>query len=345
MTVAALNLDSALFLAPVAGYTGRAFRSICAEFGSALGFTELVSAEAIVRGAPGHGEALPDRAFDGAPVIPEKTANLLRRGAAEKNYAIQLFGANPETLYRAAALLAPFRPDIIDLTAGCPVPKVTKTGAGSALMRDPVRLGAAVAALVRAAGDFLGGIPVTVKLRSGWDAAQINYRDCAAAACDAGAAMITLHPRTRAQGYAGTSDWEHLADLADRCPVPVAGSGDLFSPEDAVRMLRVTGCAAVMFARGAIGNPFIFRETRSLLETGSWTPASGAERIATAFRELSSMTRDLGEKSACLEMRKIFCAYTKGLPDGAKLRNALVHAASIEEYRAVFSLAALLKPQ
>jgi tRNA-dihydrouridine synthase len=151
--------------------------------------------------------------------------------------------------------------------------------------------------------------------------------------------MVSLHPRTRAQNYGGRSDWTQIADLVSRLPVPVAGSGDLYQPEDAERMLRETGCAAVMFARGAIGNPFIFRETRSLLTEGSYTPASNEERIAAGFRQLELLVRDLGERSACLEIRKHFCAYTKGaagrpgLPGSAALRNKLVRAETVADYR------------
>jgi nifR3 family TIM-barrel protein len=251
-------------------------------------------------------------------------------------YAIQLFGADPDVMYRAASLLVPYHPDVGDINAGCPVPKVVKTGAGAALMRNTTLFGRVVEAVVRASLEYLGSVPVTVKIRSGWDAASINYHEIAVAAVSAGAAMVTLHARTRAQGYEGKSDWSHVAELTSQLSVPVAGSGDLFTPEDAERMLRETGCAAVMFARGAMGNPFIFAETRSLLETGAYTPVPAAKRIQAGFRQLCLLASDAGEKRACLEMRKHFCAYTRGMPGGAELRNRLVHAESIEAYRTVF---------
>jgi len=158
----------------------------------------------------------------------------------------------------------------VDINSGCPVTKVVKNGAGSALMKDPGRMGRIVEAVVRASKEALGDVPVTIKMRSGWDSQSLNYAECGRIACEAGVAMVTLHSRTRAQGYEGVSNWSHLADLASRLKVPVTGSGDLFSPEAAERMLRETGCAAVMFARGAEGNPFIFPATRSLLSSGSW---------------------------------------------------------------------------
>jgi nifR3 family TIM-barrel protein len=330
VNIGALCLPGNLFLAPAAGYTDRAFRSICAGAGAALGFTELVSAESLIRRPPA-------RIDD--PRSP--VAVLLRRGEGETRYGIQLFGALPERIYQAAALLAPWRPDVLDINGGCPVPKVTKTGAGSALMRDPANLGRVVEAAVRASRQFLGGVPVTIKIRSGWDSASRNYAECARIAVEAVAAMVSLHPRTKPQDYGGQSDWSRIADLVSRLSVPVTGSGDLYSPEDAERMLRETGCAAVMFARGAMGNPFIFTETRSFLDTGSWSPASSAARIAAAFRQLEMMAADLGERRACLEMRKQFCAYTSGgrgrpgIPGGAALRNRLVHAETIAAYREI----------
>jgi nifR3 family TIM-barrel protein len=327
-----LGFPGNLFLAPVAGYTDRAFRSICAEEGADLCFTELVSAEALVRNparyglSPSFGES-PDT----GTVHP-----LLARGKAEKRYAIQLFGADPDTLGRACRILAPLKPDVVDLNAGCPVPKVVKNGAGSALMRDPPRLGKIIEAMVKS-----GGVPVTVKMRSGWDASSKNYAECARIAVESGAAMVSLHPRTRSQMYGGKSDWSLIADLVTRIPVPVTGSGDLYGPEDAKRMLEETGCAAIMFARGAIGNPFIFSAAKSLLTRGSWTPPDPRERLRAGLRHLEALAGDIGEKTACLEMRKQFYAYTKGvmglpgIAGGARLRERLVHAETVAQYREI----------
>jgi nifR3 family TIM-barrel protein len=322
LVIGSLALSGNLFLAPVAGYTDRAFRSICIEHGADFTFTELVSSEALVR-------------------CGVKTPALFRRAHNESRYAVQLFGANPEVMYRAAAMLAPQCPDLVDINCGCPVPKVVKTGSGAALARDPERLGVLVQAVVRASREHLGGVPVSVKIRSGWDAGTINYRENAKAAVQAGASMITLHARTRAQGYEGRSDWAHIADLVSHVSVPVVGSGDLFTPHDAASMLEQTACAGVMFARGALGNPFIFAEARSLLLTGSYTPSSPHDRIAAALRQLALLADDAGEKSACLEMRKHFCAYTRSMAGGVELRRRLIHADSIAAYRA---LAALVLP-
>jgi nifR3 family TIM-barrel protein len=317
-----MELPGNLFLAPVAGYTDRSFRSICVEYGADFSFTELVSSEALVRG--------------GKPSF-----NLIRRGENEKRYAIQLFGHDPETMYRATVAISPFEPEAVDINCGCPVPKVVKTGAGSALMKDPALLGRIVKAVVRASGEMLGSAPVTVKMRSGWDSQHINYLECALIAAEAGAAMVTLHPRTTAQGYGGKSDWAHIAELVSHLSIPVTGSGDLFLPEDAGRMLRETGCAALMFARGAEGNPFIFPAARSFLTTGSWEEPAFEERIAVAFRHLTLLSAEIGERAACMEMRKQFCAYTKGFPGktgepgSAALRKRLVYAETIADYRRI----------
>jgi nifR3 family TIM-barrel protein len=349
VSIGSLALSGNLFLAPVAGYSDRSFRSLCVEQGANFTFTELVSAEALYRN-PGHYglEKAPCILHEDAlPVKPASPAavSLVSRAVNEQRYAIQLFGGNAEGIYKAALLLAPLHPDAIDINCGCPVPKVVKNGAGSALMKDPANLGRVVEAAVRASREALGSVPVTVKMRSGWDFGSINYVECARIAVEAGAAMVTLHPRTRSQNYGGKSDWNCIADLVSRLRVPVTGSGDLYTPEDAENMLRETGCAAVMFARGAMGNPFIFSGARSLLETGLWRPVLFSARIQAALRHLELLAADIGELSACLEMRKQFCAYTKshggpgtqmpGMPGGPALRNALVHAETIEEYRQI----------
>ncbi|MCL2213798.1 MAG: tRNA-dihydrouridine synthase [Treponema sp.] len=351
VVIGSLELPGNLFLAPVAGYTDHAFRSICAEEGACFSFTELVSAEALYRNIERYGLSTPKANSSSSPsslpVSPcgEKNKsnaaaiNLIRRGENEKRYAIQLFGAQSESIYRAASLLAPLKPDAIDINCGCPVPKVVKNGAGSAMMKDPSCIGKAVEIAVRASRESLGGIPVTVKIRSGWDSSSINYAQCAQIAIEAGAVMITLHPRTRAQNYSGRSDWSHITDLVSRIKVPVTGSGDLYTPEDAQKMLKETGCAAVMFARGAMGNPFIFSAARSLLETGSWQPVPFSAQTSVVMRHLEMLAASIGERTACLEMRKQFCAYTKGIPGGAALREKAVHAETIADYRSIMQRA------
>ena len=313
-----LDLPGNLFLAPVAGYSDAAFRSVCVDQGAALCFTEMVSAEALTRGHP-------------------KTKELLGRAENERRYAVQLFGSKPGVLAAAATQALAWSPAVIDLNCGCPVPKIVRSGAGSALLRRPELIRdivrAIVAALAEAGADRL---PVTVKIRSGWDSDGLNYLETAQAAVEGGALAITLHARTRAQGYGGRADWSQIAQLVRALPVPVFGSGDVFTAEDALRMLAQTGCAAVMIARGAMGNPFIFREIRALIDGAAAAPPTVAERAATARRHLELSAGFLGEKTACVEFRKQFCSYSKGSPSGAQLRSEAVHASSLAEFERIF---------
>lgn len=302
-----------LFLAPLAGFTDSAFRSICIEGGACFTFTEMVSAEGLIRNN-------------------KKTTDLLERATGEKLYGIQLFTSDPETAEAAAAACRDRLPALIDLNCGCPVPKVVKNGAGAGLMRDPERLYGVIRALKRGAGE----IPVSVKIRTGWDPESINYLEAAEAAESAGAAMICLHARTRKQGYAGTAAWEHIKTLKDSISVPVIGSGDLFSPEDVRFMFETTGCDAVMLARGAIGNPFIFERTKVYLQTGI-LPAEVPvrDRIETALRHYYILMEKSGEKRASKEIKKHFAAYTKGLPRSGELRNRLMHGGSGEIFEKI----------
>lgn len=316
--IGSLKLDGNLFLAPVAGYSDRAFRSVCVRGGASFCYTEMVSMEALTRGS-------------------DKTVLLMRRAPNEKAYAVQIFGGNPEVMQKGARMvLQATNCELIDINCGCPVPKIIKSGAGSELTRNPEKLFKIASAVVKAVE---GKVPVTVKIRSGWDAQNLTWKEAADAAIQAGAAGITIHPRTRAQGYEGKADWNILADLVKFANgrVPIFGSGDAFTPEEAKRMLEETGCDAVMFARGAMGRPFIFRQTRQLLEAGAYEPIPIRESIEAGFDELDLLAADIGEKGACLEMRKRFCAYSKGVPGVGELRRRIVQAETKADYRAAFS--------
>lgn len=313
--IGGLELPGNLFLAPVAGYSDAAFRSICFGLGADLCYTEMVSAEALTRGH-------------------KKTEGLLARAEDETRYAIQLFGSKPEVLGRAAAICAGRKPALVDLNCGCPVPKIVKEGSGSALPRDLVRFSEVLHAMKEALEP--AGIPLTVKIRLGWDENSMNYLEVGAAAVAAGAAAVTLHARTRAQGYSGKADWLAIAKLAAALPVPVFGSGDIFTAEDARRFLAETGAAGVMVARGALGNPFIFSAARAALEGRDAQPLGAAERAAVAKRHLELEVQFNGEKRACVEFRKQFCSYTKGTRGGAELRDSAVRASSLAEYEPLF---------
>ena len=279
----------------------------------------MVSAEALTRGS-------------------EKTETLMARAPNETQYAVQIFGGRPETMASAARIvLEKAHPECIDINCGCPVPKIIKTGAGSALTREPEKL----YAVVKAVADSVGGrIPVTAKIRSGWDSEHLTWKEAALAVFEAGASAITIHARTRAQGYEGKADWGILAELVQlmRGKIPVFGSGDAFTPQDAKRMLEQTGCDAVMFARGAMGNPFLFAQTREFLTTGTLHDIDPKTRIEAGFRELELLVADRGEKSACLEMRKRFCAYSRGLNGGGALRKRCVQAETVAQFREICAL-------
>lgn len=311
-----VQLNGNLFLAPVAGYSDVAFRSVCIENGAAFTYTEMVSAEALVRNNL-------------------KTETLMKRANNEKSYAVQIFGGEPEIMANAAKIvIEKTHCEVIDINCGCPVPKIVKSGAGSVLTREPEKLFKIVKAVV----DVCGTIPVTVKIRSGWEQKLITWKDASQAAMDAGVSAITIHPRTRAQGYEGFSDWkiiQQLVEFVDK-KIPVFGSGDLFKPEDAKRMLEETGVDGIMFARGAMGNPFIFRDTISLLKNGFYEPVPIKERIKTGFSELEQLVSETSEQHACLEMRKRFHAYSKGIQNGGEIRKKIVHASSVQDYHNIF---------
>lgn len=321
VNIGSLSLEGNLFLAPVAGYSDRAFRSLCIKGGSNFQYTEMVSAEALTR-------------------RNEKTRAIMASAPNETKYAVQLFGGTPEVMYDAACLvLEQTNASCIDINAGCPVPKVVKTGSGSALTKDPAKLEQITASVVKAVRDKNKDIPVTVKIRSGWDTRSITFKEAAECAVNAGAKAVTLHPRTRAQGYEGRANWDYLAELVQTLNgrAAVFGSGDIFKPEDAKKMLEYTGCDGVMFARGAMGRPFIFRQTRELLETGTYADIPLAERLSAGFEELDILIEDRGEKIACKDMRKRFCAYSKGIEGGGALRQKIIRAETKADYQNIFA--------
>ena len=315
--IGTLRVDGNLFLAPLAGYTDRAYRSICIEHGASFTFSEMVSAEGLARGS-------------------EQTENLTRRASNEALLGIQIFMGDASVAERSLERLMKSKPSLVDINCGCPVPKVVKTGAGSALLRNPRKI-EEIVRVVRGGID----IPVSIKIRLGWDSHSINYRETADAALSGGVDMITMHARTRAMGYSGSADWEALYDLKhyihSKAPsVVVFGSGDLFSPEAAKSMLELTGIDGVMFARGALGNPFIFSDTHLLLTRGEVPQYHRIqERVTVFLRHLQRAAENVGERTACREMRKHATSYLKGLPHAAKAKQALVKAGTINEYQTV----------
>jgi tRNA-dihydrouridine synthase B len=315
--IGSLEVEGNLFLAPLAGYTDRAFRSLAVEHGACLTYSEMVSAEGVARNN-------------------SVTDELMIREDNEKFYAIQLFGNDDDVLKRSIEKVLEFPSDIIDLNSGCPVPKVVKTGSGSALMKNPEMLYKMVKVLKEATS-----IPISVKIRLGWDLNSINYLEVTDALLSANVDMITMHARTRSMGYSGTAMWDDLTTLKkyidNKSPhVPLFGSGDLFTPLDAKMMLEQTKVDGIMFARGALGNPFIFEQTKELLLTGE-EPLSVPikKKLETMVDHLHSFGAIVGEEKACREMRKHAAAYLKGFAKVKEAKQALVKANTYKEYHQV----------
>ncbi len=310
------------FLAPLAGVSDRPFRAICREMGAAFAYTEMVSAHGLIHGT-------------------SQTLAYLDRDPAEVPFAVQIFAAEPEVLARGAAAAVGAGAGIVDINMACPVRKVCGTGAGAALARDPAAVEAAVREVVRAAG-----VPVTVKIRAGWDGATVNCVEVARAAESGGASAVALHGRTRSQGYAGRADWSLIRAVKEAVSIPVLGSGDVWSAADALRMRRETGCDAVLVARGACGNPWIFRDLRAS-EAGERMPGAPTrdEWFATVMRhvrlqiEHRTRQRDFedpaaSEGHAVRELRKHLLWYTRGLKGGVHFRRdatAVATASGVEE--------------
>lgn len=308
MNIRDLLKTNPLVLAPMAGITDLPFRIICRELGAGIVYSEMVSAEALIR----------DQA---------RTLAMLATEPRERPVAFQLFGSRPASLALAARILSDREIDIIDINMGCPVPKVLKSGSGSALLKDLGLAREIMEAVVSASGK-----PVTVKIRLGWDAKSIVAVELAQTAERAGVSAITIHGRTRSQGFSGSADWSMIRKVKQAVGIPVIGNGDVRSGRDAKRMLNETSCDGVMIGRAIQGNPWIFREARAFLETGvAVAPPSLQERRAVMFRHLRDVVALLGENIGVREMRKHLCWYTKGLPGGGEFRERINHLLTVDD--------------
>ncbi len=310
LQIGPITIDTPLVLAPMAGVTSHAFRLLCKQEGAGLVVTELLSSHAI------H--------YKNA-----KTFGMFDWNDAERPVSVQLFGGDPALMAEAAQVVEAAGADIVDLNMGCWVPKVAKTGAGATLLKDVCLAQSVVKAMVDAVR-----IPVTVKIRSGWDPSQTTGIDFARRAQDAGASAIAVHARYASQGFTGHADWSIIRRVKDVVTIPVIGNGDVESVEDAQRMFDETGCDAVMVGRAAMGNPWLFGDIAHYLETGEARPAATlADRIEGALFHLKTMAADpaVGEARAVKEMRGQITHYFKGFPGVSALRALLVTATSIGE--------------
>lgn len=306
MKIRDIEFKDIAFLAPMAGVTDMAFRELCTLFGAAYTVTEMVSSKGLVMG-------------------DKKSAMLLTLGKEEKTAGAQIFGDDPDIMAKAAVKCLAFSPSVIDINMGCPAPKVAMNGGGASLMKDPQLAGR----IVRAVRDAVD-IPVTVKIRKGWDDSCVNAVELAKILEANGADAIAIHGRTRQQMYSGTVDLDIIRAVKKAVRIPVIGNGDITDIVSAANMLEYTGCDAVMIGRGAFGNPWLFRQINAYLDSGIVIPPpSLEEKMTVMLRHIAKMVEYKGEYTAMREARRHAAYYTKGLRGGAKFRAQM---SSLETY-------------
>lgn len=308
MKIGNVEIKGMAALAPMAGVTDRAFRELCVAFGASYVVGEMVSAKGI--------------SFNS-----ERSKELMLLSENERPAAVQLFGSEPQTVAAAAVTAMEYKPDIIDINMGCPAPKISGNGAGSALMKNPDLCGEIVEAVCKAVD-----VPITVKIRKGWDDKSINAVEVAKICEQAGASAITVHGRTREQFYSGKADLDIIAEVKKAVNIPVIGNGDITNANDAAQMLEKTNCDMVMIGRGALGNPWIFREINAWLnDLRPMFPPSPAEKVTVILRHIQAMCDYKGEEIAMREARKHVGWYMKGFKNAAELRREAGYLKTYEE--------------
>ena len=308
MQIGSLKLENNVFLAPMAGITDRPFRTLCHEMGSGLVYSEMVSAKGIYYNN-------------------ENTKQLLDIGEEEMPAALQLFGSEPEIMGAMGKKIEGINAGIIDINMGCPVPKVVKNGEGSALMKTPELAGRIIKALVE-----MQKKPVTIKIRKGFDDTCINAVEMAQIAEENGASAVAVHGRTREQYYSGKADWDIIKKVKKAVSIPVIGNGDIFKPQDAADMLEYTGCDAVMIARGAQGNPWIFKRTIAYLENGILLDEPTPQgKVSMALRHARMLIDYKFEFVRVRQMRAHMAWYIKGVQGASVIRDKINHCESYEE--------------
>lgn len=314
MQIGTVKLANPVILAPMAGVTDLPFRLLVKEMGCGLVYTEMVSDKGLI-------------------YQNEHTLDMLRIDDGERPVALQIFGSEPEPMAKAAKIVEKAGADIVDINMGCPTLKIVKNGEGSALMRTPELAYAIIASVVDAVQ-----IPVTVKIRKGWNDSSVNAVQMAMLAEKAGAAAISVHGRTREQFYSGEADWSIIKAVKESVSIPVNGNGDVRSPQDALRLLTETGCDGIMIGRGAQGNPWLFRQVIHYLATGQLLPGpTMAERFDMTLRHLEMLVVHKGEHIGIREMRRHAAWYTKGLPHSAELRLKFNQAETREDFIAILN--------
>ena len=312
MKIGDLKIETPIILAPMAGVTDYPFRILCKEMGAGIVYSEFVSADGIIR-------------------ENSKTLGLIRFEESERPIGIQIFGSDPDVMSKASRFVFDsFRPDIIDINYGCPVPKVTKKGAGSAALQDLCLMDDITAAVVESVPE----IPVTVKMRSGWSDNSIVIPEVGHRLENIGVKAVTLHPRTTKQRYTGKANWNYIRELKNSCSIPVIGNGDVCTTDDMLRMFEETGCDGVMVGRAAQGNPWFFKNAVAALkgETPP-SPPSLYDIAMTCSRHFDLLLENKGERTGSNMMRKHFSNYIKGFPGASNFRQRLVTAPDLDSMR------------
>jgi len=304
-----VKINNQVVLAPMAGICNSSFRRICKEMGCGLLYAEMVSDKAIVYNN-------------------QKTIDMLFMREEERPIVQQIFGSDKESFVLAAKyIVKTMNPDIIDINMGCPVPKVAlRAQAGSALLKDPNKIYEIVKAVVQAVN-----VPVTVKIRSGWDSKSINAVEVAKIVEKAGASAICVHPRTRAQGYSGNADWSIIKAVKEEVSIPVIGNGDIKTPMDALRMIDETGCDAIMIGRGCLGNPWLIQNTVRYLDDLSIKSVSSLQKIDMCMKHLQYLLELKNDHLACLEIRNHISWYFKGIEGANVIKKKIYQTSNIRD--------------